>query len=250
MESRQVVVDVFGDYALFTRPEHNVERTSYEVITPSAARGILCSIYMKPSEFFYEITKIEIMKPIKYTNIKRNEVKEKINKKLEPIYVDKTTENGKRDDMHGRTQRNSYMLKNVYYRIYANIVRRVDCPADKTMGAIYQQFVRRVKKGKCFHQPYLGTKECICYFKVPDFNLKPLETLTLKVGNMLYDVFDITNNIPLDTSKQRIKKAASNESYSDPDNILNVSFFDAEVVNGVLIVPPFFSRKIRRVRDV
>lgn len=226
---RHIVVDVWGELACFTRPECKVERVSYDCITPSAARNILCSIYMKPIEFYYEIEKIEIVNDIKHINVFKNELKEKVNDKLNPI----CTRDPSREK--GRTQRNTFYLKSVYYRIYAKIIKRNDWNGD--INSIHQQFLRRVRKGQCFQQPYLGTSECICHFSEPDFSKQANKNINLEIGNMLYDVFDINKNIPLVTGKKS-------------NNITNISFFDATIKEGVLLVPAFGSSEIRRVKDV
>lgn len=225
---RHIVIDVWGELACFTRPECKVERVSYPCITPSAARNLLCSIYMKPIEFYYEIEKIEIINDIKYVNVMKNELKEKISYDMSPIY----TKHPAREK--GRTQRNTYYLKNVYYRIYAKIVKRNDWHGS--IVSVYEQFNRRVKKGQCFRQPYLGLRECVCHFSEPDYTKQPNPQINENIGNMLYDVFNITNNTKLETGKKG-------------NNITNISFFDAKIINGVLNVPEYGSKDIRRVKD-
>lgn len=225
---RHIVIDVWGELACFTRPECKVERVSYPCITPSAARNLLCSIYMKPIEFYYEIEKIEIINDIKYVNVMKNELKEKISYDMSPIY----TKHPAREK--GRTQRNTYYLKNVYYRIYAKIVKRNDWHGS--IVSVYEQFNRRVKKGQCFRQPYLGLRECVCHFSEPDYTKQPNPQINEDIGNMLYDVFNITNNTKLETGKKG-------------NNITNISFFDAHIINGVLNVPEYGSKDIRRVKD-
>lgn len=225
---RHIVIDVWGELACFTRPECKVERVSYPCITPSAARNLLCSIYMKPIEFYYEIEKIEIINDIKYVNVMKNELKEKISYDMSPIY----TKHPAREK--GRTQRNTYYLKNVYYRIYAKIVKRNDWHGS--IVSVYEQFNRRVKKGQCFRQPYLGLRECVCHFSEPDYTKQPNPQINENIGNMLYDVFNITNNTKLETGKKG-------------NNITNISFFDAHIINGVLNVPEYGSKDIRRVKD-
>lgn len=231
----KVVIDVWGPFACFTHPACKVERDSYPIITPSAARGILCSIYMKPIEFYYEIEKIEIMNDIKYINVLKNESKEKINyNNPKPIHMKVDTSDEKNKNK-GRTQRNTCYLKNVYYRIHAKLVKRSDYHG--TIEALYKQFERRVRKGQCFQQPYLGLKECVCYFSEPNLEKVPNEDINLEINPMLYDVFDITKNEKFDSRKKK-------------QNVINISFFDANVVNGVCEVPPFHSDKIRRVKNV
>lgn len=227
-QSGEIVLDVWGDYAMFTQPSAKVERVSYSIPTPSALRGVLNAIYCKPIEFYYQITGIDIMKPIKTISIKKNETKDKVDvKTLAPII--QIAEKGN----HGITQRNNIYLKDVYYRIYAQIVRRKDFNGDENICAMVDQFNKRAEKGKCFFQPCLGTRECICYFSLPDYDKKPID-INERFGVVLYDVFDITNNIPLNTDK----KNKSGE--------INITFFDAWAQKGHIEVPAYDSDKIYR----
>lgn len=229
-ENDELIIDVWGNFAMFTRPESKVERVSYDCITPSAARGILNAIYSKPIEFYYQITKIEIMKPIKFINIKKNEFKEKTNEKtLEPSY----NINEKGD--HGLTQRNNYYLKDVYYRIYAKIIKRDDAPSSINLKSLYEQFERRVSNGKCFYQPSFGCRECLCHFSLPNESLKPID-LNLNLGIMLYDVFDITSNIPLNTKNNTGKTS--------------ISVFNAVIKKGTLIVPEYNSMEVFKTNNI
>lgn len=224
LNSAEIVIDVWGDFAMFTRPESKVERTTYYVPTPSACRGILNAIYSKPIEFYYEITKIEIMNPIRTMSVQKNEIKSIANSKKiydEDYFIDTSKV---------RTQRISTYLRDVYYRIHASIIKREDAPPKINIQSLKSQFERRVNSGKCFFQPCFGTKECMCFFSPVDVNKKPLN-INQNLGIMLYDVFDITNNIPLDTSKK-------------DQNIIKVSFFNAEVKHGVIDVPNWGSEKI------
>ena len=225
----EIVIDVWGDFACFTRPESKIERVSYPCINPSAARGVLNAIYSKPIEFYYQINKIEIMNPIKTINIKKNEFKEKTNNKLDPVY--NINEKGAK----GLTQRNNVYLKDVYYRIYATIIKQPNFLGSTKQ--LYEQFIRRVKKGKCFYNPSLGNRECFCYFSLPNYEKQPLN-FNLDIGIMTYDIFDIRNNIPLDT---RIESKNNNEIY-------NPSFFYAKIENGVLEVPKYESEKVFKIK--
>ena len=134
----------------------------------------------------------------------------------------------------GRTPRNTCYLKNVYYRIHAKIIKRDDW--DGKIESLYVQFKRRVEKGQCFRQPYLGLRECVCHFSMPNENKVPTPNINLIVAPLLYDVFDITNNVKLNEKNAK--------------DVIKISFFDAKVINGVCKVPPFNSNKIRRVKNV
>lgn len=233
----EVAVDVWGKIAMFTPPESKIERVSYSVPTPSACRGILCSIYLKPIEFYYEIKKIEVMKPIKTIEIKKNESKTKIESgDPRPVYL---TMGNMENPVCGRTgqgtQRGNVYLRDVYYRITADIVRRSDAPARITIEGLYDQFNSRIKKGKCFRQPFLGTHECMAFFKMPDPDMTPISE-SRNLGYMLYDVFDITSNEKLDTSVG-----------GNADKVISPSFYNAVMKDGIIDVPKWGSSAIRRL---
>lgn len=214
----EIVVDVWGDYALFTRSETKVERITYDVPTPSACRGILSSIYFKPKEFHYQITSIEVMQPIRHINIKRNEIYTKIDRKTHMPIVTNTV----------ITQRNSIFLKDVYYRIHAKIVPH---KADRYIPEIslYKQFEQRMNAGKCFEQPFLGTRECMAFFGPPDYTIKPIQE-SRDLGIMLYDIFDIRTAIPLDT-------------YNNTGSI-SPSYYHARMQDGIIMVPDYESDEV------
>jgi len=233
----EVAVDVWGKIAMFTPPESKIERVSYSVPTPSACRGILCSIYLKPIEFYYEIKKIEVMKPIKTIEIKTNESKTKIeSENPRPVYLTMgAMENFSCGRIGQGTQRGNVYLKDVYYRITADIVKRSDAPARITIEGLYDQFVNRVKRGKCFREPVLGTHECMAYFKMPDPSMHPIRE-SRDLGYMLYDVFDITSNKKLVTSED-----------GNAGEVISPSFFHAVMRNGTIEVPEWKSSEIRRL---
>ena len=225
----EVCVDVWGDFAMFTRPDSKVERVTYPVPTPSACRGILNTIYSKPNEFYYEVTQIDVMHPIRLMTLKRNEVKDKADIKAAKsgnYFIDTNAK---------RTQRMCTYIRDVYYRIHARLILRTDAPPNINIPRLAAQFERRVKNGKCFFQPALGTRECMCYFSLPDPNKKPLD-VSEDLGIMLYDVFDIKNNIPIDTSLG--KKNTSGKT--------QVSFFHAILNHGSIYIPEYESCEILR----
>jgi len=182
-------LEVWGDYACFTRPEMKVERVSYDVMTPSAARAIFEAILWKP-DLRWNITKIEVMNPIKWISIRRNEVGR---------VVPKPTE----DQMAGvsgppmgifiefvRQQRAGLLLRDVRYRIHGYFdVIKPDLTND--ISAKYAaMFERRAKKGQCFHRPYLGCREFACYFRLADPSEEKAQPIneTRDLGFMLYDL--------------------------------------------------------------
>ena len=149
----QISIEVWGDFACFSQPVSKVERLTYPVMTPSAARGVLSAIYSKPPEFYWQIDRIEVLNPIRYISFKRNEVKDKVSNK--PIYADDS-----------RTQRQTTALRDVHYRITATICAQKDFKGSPQQ--LYEQAVRRIKTGKCFDQPCLGLREFVAYFKISD----------------------------------------------------------------------------------
>ena len=171
----EVCVEFWGDFACFSPPYEKVERLSYPFPTPSAARGMLSAIYSKPKEFYWQVTKIEVLNPISYISFKRNEVKNKISGS--PIDTDDC-----------RTQRQTAALQNVRYRITAVI-----CPRSDFQGAaegLRQQALRRIRSGKCFMQPCMGLREFVAYFEESDGTRLPIP-VDYDAGLMVYDIFDL-----------------------------------------------------------
>lgn len=157
--SPAVVVQVWGDGALFTRPELKVERVSYPVMTPSAAVGVLEAIYWKP-EFRWRVVAIEVLNPIRQFTMRRNET-------IDLASLSEAASGRKRvDTVAHRVQRNAVCLRDVAYRIHCHLDVRDH--ADKPEAAYRDQFRRRVRRGSCFSQPYLGTREFTAFFGEPD----------------------------------------------------------------------------------
>ncbi len=181
---------VWGDYALFTRPEMKVERVSYDVMTPSAARGILEAIYWKPA-ICWAIDNIHVLKPIRFENIRRNEVSKRISinnidmRGNYPICIFS-------DDSDTRQQRSSVVLRNVEYIIEAHF--EFTNTVDNNEGKHLDIFTRRAKNGQCFHRPYFGCREFPVNFEwcenIPESPLAGEQSL----GFMLYDI-DFKNNM-------------------------------------------------------
>ncbi len=146
---------VWGDYALFTRPEMKVERVSYDVMTPSAARGILEAIFWKPA-IRWVVDRIHVFKPICFENIRRNEIARKISVSSSDMQDDKELCLYS-DDPDNRQQRSSMVLRNVDYVIEAHF--ELTGKEDSDPGKFLAIFERRVKKGQCFHRPYFGCRE-------------------------------------------------------------------------------------------
>ncbi|GAA3510492.1 CRISPR-associated protein Cas5d [Streptosporangium album] len=176
-----LVVEVSGDFACFTRPELKSERFSYEVMTPSAARGILEAIFWKP-EFDYVICRIEVLEPISWFSIRRNEVKSLISEDwVRRAMADATV----RYDVEGdRDQRNTVALRKVAYRIYAQV--QLKPHANEHEAKYREQFRRRVAKGACYSQPFLGTREFSARFGEPTI-AKPIDECR-DLGVMLHSI--------------------------------------------------------------
>ncbi|MEG1716840.1 MAG: type I-C CRISPR-associated protein Cas5c, partial [Lachnospiraceae bacterium] len=183
-----IKLEVWGDYALFTRPEMKVERVSYDVLTPSAARGLVEAIYWKPA-IKWVIDKISVCNPIMFTNIRRNEVSSKIlassvksvmNGKKADLYIDTTAD---------RQQRAAMVLKNVRYIIEAHFELTDLAGEGDTKEKHYNIILRRIRKGQCYHMPCFGCREFIAYFKEAEENQcsQPISE-TRDLGFMLYDM--------------------------------------------------------------
>jgi CRISPR-associated protein Cas5d len=241
VQPQDQALDVWGEFACFTRPELKVERFSYPIITPSAARGIFDAIYSKPNrnpanaEFGWRLTRIEVGAQPSYLALRRNEVKEKISGyssvswagakvAFEPIWAD-----GDRDTlatgMKGRTQRQTMALRNVRYRLHAEVH---PWPGfEDRLPGLEAQFRRRAAGGKCIYQPYFGCREFPAYFELVEPHAPTLETADWDedIGLMLYDVFDLSRP-------------------GGPNDPPCVSLFRAVVRHGVLEVPDYESGQV------
>ena len=207
-----VRVHVWGDYALFARPEMKVERCSYDVMPPSAARGILEAIYWHPG-MRWVIDRIQVRKPIQFTSIRRNEVKSKVlvgnvlravNGSSKPLYIASKEE---------IVQRAALLLKDVDYLIEAHFEMTERASAGDNPGKFKDIVMRRLRRGECFHMPYFGCREFPANFELYEADdLQDGDGREQDLGYMLYD-FD----------------------YSDPEDIKPM-FFRAVLRNGILDV--------------
>lgn len=159
---------VWGDHACFTRPEMKVERVSYDVMTPSAARGILEAIHWKPA-IRWEVTRIHVLKPIRFVSIRRNETSEKASTHSAATAMRKGTTEGLGIDVAAaRQQRAAMLLADVGYVIEARFALTDKAGADDTCAKHISMFNRRAREGQCFHQPCLGTRELPAAFRLLD----------------------------------------------------------------------------------
>ena len=191
-----VKVKVWGEYALFSRPEMKVERCSYDVITPSAARGILEAIYWHPG-MKWVIDKIYVQKPVRFTSIRRNEVKSKISSNnVLPVYngADKPLYISTKSDI---VQRASLLLRDVSYVIEAHFEMTEKAVESDNPGKFKDIIMRRLKRGECYHTPYFGCREfpanfCLC----EDDKNETAYSGEKDLGFMLYDMdFSDLDNI-------------------------------------------------------
>lgn len=207
-------LEVAGPFACFTRPEMKVERVSYDVMTPSAARAVFESILWKPA-IRWRVQRIEVLKPIRWINLRRNEVKSKVQTPTVQhamhaghgvlgLYVE--------DD---RVQRAGYFLRDVAYRIHADLVLAPGC--TEPLMKYTEMFTRRARKGQCVNQPYLGCREFAADFRLVTADTPPAPPIedTRELGWMLHDL-DFSN--PTDPQPR---------------------FFNAKMERGVVQVPPF-----------
>lgn len=234
---KEFCLEVWGPIACFTRPELKVERVSYDVITPSAARAIFEAIFWKPA-IHWQVTKIEVLTPIKWTSIRRNEVGATASKN--PIYIDELKEVNGKLKLVNRQQKNTLMLRDVRYRLYAKLefvpMRKrkgeqaslfdETIHSDENPAKYNAMFERRASKGQCFTQPYLGTRECSASFKLVNLETDTLDAPineSRDLGIMLYDM-DFEANL------------------KNPPAM----FYRAKMENGVIIVPPKDSEEVLR----
>ena len=189
-----VKMEVWGDFACFSRIELKIERVSYDVPTPSAARGIIESAYYHPG-LKWHIDKIYVMNPIRFTSIRRNEVKSKIS--ASKIMKEA---NGKGASYIDRNkdieQRATVMLRDVHYVIEAHFEMTDRANASDNPGKFQDIIKRRLRKGQSWYQPYLGTRECTAHFGLWEGGEIPTISETRDLGYMLYDLdFSAPNDI-------------------------------------------------------
>ncbi len=220
-----IKLHIWGDYACFTRPEMKAERVSYDVITPSAARGILESIHWKPS-IKWVVTRIHVLEPIRFESIRRNELGSKIPmSKGSGAMTRKSTENLYQIIEDDRQQRAATVLRQVSYIIEAHFELTSKAGADDSEGKHLSIFNRRARKGQCFHQPCLGTREFPAHFVlIEEDDSLPVSHLgeadkNRDLGWMLHDIDFAHGNTP--------------------------HFFRAQLQDGIINVPPFVSEEVK-----
>ena len=211
---------VWGDRACFTRPEMKVERVSYDVMTPSAARGVLEAILWKP-QMRWIVERIDILRSIRKVSIRRNEVGQKVSvDNLLTAMAGRPTRLGI-DIEESRQQRAAVILRDVDYVVHARIGLTERATPDDRLPKYVEMFRRRATSGQCFHRPYLGTREFAAEFMLVEKNLPAPIIENRNLGWMLYDI-DFSNSGPTPL------------------------FFEAQIVAGSLILPEANSPELRR----
>lgn len=227
---------VWGDYASFNRPEMKVERVSYDVITPSAARGILEAIYWKP-EMRWVIDRLHVFNPIRFTHIRRNEIDCKISTpSITSAIKSGAGKLGIAVEQH-RQQRSAMILRDVRYGIEAHVEilrpemrdgKLIDAPEAKHL----RQFKDRAQRGGCFHHTYLGTREFPADFELVENFPACHESLQGErdLGYMLHDIVFLP-----DSKGKVIESNQGRRLTAEP------RFFRARMCSGIIVVPPLSS---------
>ncbi len=216
-------LDVRGPFACFTRPEMKVERVSYDVITPSAARAVFEAIFWKPA-VRWQLRRIEVLAPVRWTNLRRNEV----GSVMSTRNVQQAMEQGEGDLAlyadEDRQQRASLLLRDVAYRVHADLSVRPDRQDPEPPAKFFEMFARRARKGQCVNQPYLGCREFAARWRLVEAlaDEPPPIAETRDLGWMLHDL-----------------------DFTDPLNP-QPRFFRAQLKDGVLEVPAFDAEEVAR----
>ncbi len=235
--NKRFCLEVWGDYACFTRPEMKVERVSYDVITPSAARAIFEAVFWKPA-IRWHIKQIEVLAPIRWISVRRKEVGALMSDRSDGIFIEDQ-----------RQQRAGLFLRDVRYRLHAELEFIPPGRRSKVMNPVHEVlqndwenqglrkdenpgkynaiFERRARRGQCFTRPYLGCREFSCHFRLVDdtvtasVQFPPIDE-SRELGFMLYDI-----------------------DFSNPDSP-QPAFFPARMNKGSVAVPSWESEEVRR----
>ena len=217
-----VQVEVWGEYACFTRAEMKTERVSYDAITPSAARGLLESVYWHPG-LRWVIDRIHVCSPIRFTNIRRNEVKDTLSARKVKTVMEKGKGELYLATPESIQQRAAMVLRDVHYVIDAHFDLTENAVASDNAGKFQDIIKRRLERGQCYSTPYFGTREFPAHFRrCAELPPCPEELKGIRdLGWMLLDM-----------------------DYADPQNI-TPRFFRASLTDGVMVVPPWDSEEVR-----
>lgn len=216
-----IQVEVWGEYACFSRPEMKTERVSYDVMTPSAARGLLESVYWHPG-LKWVIDRIHVCAPIRFTNIRRNEVKDTISARKVKTVMERGQGELYLATPESIQQRAAMVLRDVHYVIDAHFELTERAAASDNAGKFQDIIKRRLERGQCYSMPYLGCREFAAHVRrCTDMPPCPDELKgTRDLGWMLWDM-----------------------DYSDKENI-TPRFFRAALEDGVMTVPPLDSEEV------
>ena len=223
--ANKVRLHIWSDYACFTRPEMKMERVSYDVPTPSAARGILSAVHWKPA-IRWVVDRIHVLKPIRFESVRRNELGGKLSAgKVSGAMRRKSVQNVYTIIEDDRQQRAATVLKDVAYVIEAHIVMTSQAGEGDNLTKHIEMFKRRAAKGQCFQQPCMGVREFPAHFAlIDDDELLPPQCLSESelnrdLGWMLHDIDFDGDNMP--------------------------RFFRAQMQGGVIDVPPFYAEEVK-----
>ena len=220
-KSRTLRLRVWGSNACFTRPEMKVERVSYDVMTPSAARGILEAIHWKPA-IRWQVERIDVLKPIRWESVRRNEIGSVMSARTSSLFIEDQ-----------RQQRAGLLLRDVDYIIHAYFEMTERAGPEDTVVKHEQMFWRRAERGQTFHRPYLGCREFAADFAlVPDDEplLEPIDE-SRELGYMLHDICHHNN-------------ANGNGEPHFCNEKCQPRFFRAAIESGQLKVPPLDSGEV------
>jgi CRISPR-associated protein Cas5d len=211
LKSRTFRLKVWGENACFTRPEMKVERVSYDVMTPSAARGIMEAILWKPA-ICWRLTRIDVLNPIRWASVRRNEVGAVMSQRTSGLFIEEQ-----------RQQRAGLFLRDVAYVIHAFFEMTVNAGPDDNVRKFEEMFMRRTEKGQCFHRPYLGCREFAAQFEPMAAEMEAPQPIaeSRDLGFMLYDM-----------------------DHSGPEPM--PMWFRAQLQNGRVHVPSADSAEVRR----
>ena len=221
MKSRLLRLKVWGENACFTRPEMKVERVSYDVMTPSAARGVLEAILWKPA-IRWQVEQIDVLKPIRWGSVRRNEVGSVMSPRTPHLFIEDQ-----------RQQRAGLFLRDVAYTIHARFEMTDKAGPEDTPIKFQEMFLRRAEKGQSFHQPYLGCREFSAHFE-PVFYDQPLPEPVSESRDLGWMLHDIIHN----HSGNRDGKHFCGDGCRS-------CFFRAGLDNGRLKVPPLNGMEVR-----
>jgi len=222
LKSRTFRLKVWGENACFTRPEMKVERVSYDVMTPSAARGVLEAILWKPA-IRWRVTRIDVLNPIRWSSVRRNEVGAVMSPRTNGLFVEDQ-----------RQQRAGLFLRDVAYTIHAFFEMTAKVGAEDNVKKFEEMFIRRAEKGQCFHRPYLGCREFAA-----DFELWPPQAPEPRASDESRDLGFMLYDISHDQSSDK------NHTHTCTDGC-RPCFFRASLDRGMMKVPNIDSEEVRR----